>query len=58
MNKEQIILSAINEWEEHIEMNPGNEWSMVALVIAHKLEKQLEETEYYKRLANARVSAK
>jgi hypothetical protein len=55
---EQLLLSYILEWEEYIEMYKGQEWEFIARGMVRKLEKALEETEYYKRLCHAGVSTK
>jgi len=57
MSKETIIESIMSEWEEYLEMDPDNKWELVAKIVASKLEKQYEETEYYKRIAYAHFSA-
>ncbi len=65
MRQKEIIQTTINEWMEHLEMNPGSEWQIIAQIIACKLEKQIDdmreckrELEYYKRVANVSQSTR
>jgi hypothetical protein len=54
MSTDQILRDVINEWYEYIEMYPGDEWELIARSLAKRLEKQMGETEYYRRLADAK----
>lgn len=58
MKRTEIIQTVINEWYEHLEMRPGAEWQTIAHILAAKLEKQIEETEYYKKVANVSYTAR
>ncbi len=58
ITREQIISAVMDKWAEYIEMYPGQEGELVSLILASELEKQIEETEYYKRLSHARVPTK
>lgn len=58
INPDYLIIDTINKWQEHLEMVPDQEWQMIAKLISHQLAKQLDETEYYKRLYHASISAK
>ena len=55
MDKDKIIDSTWERWQEYLEMYPGDEWALVAQAIAHRLQQQIEETEFYKRLSHART---
>lgn len=58
ITREQILDSVLDKWSEYIEMYPGQEGEFVSLILAAELQKQMEETEYYKRLSDARVPTK
>jgi len=58
ITREQILDSVIDKWSEYIEMYPGQEGEVVSLILASELRKQMEETEYYKRLSDARIPTK
>lgn len=58
ITREQILDSVLDKWSEYIEMYPGQEGELVSLILASELQKQMEETEYYKRLSHARIPTK
>ncbi len=58
ITREQILDSVLDKWSEYIEMYPGQEGEVVSLILASELQKQMEETEYYKRLSDARIPTK
>ncbi len=58
ITREQILDSVLDKWSEYIEMYPGQEGEVVSLILASELQKQIEETEYYKRLSDARIPTK
>jgi len=56
--KIDLIDATIAEWEEWLEMYPGDEWVILSHILAHKLQKQIDETTYYKRIADASFGTK
>lgn len=54
----EIIKEAKEHLAEYIEMNPTYGMNYVVGYLAQKLVYQMELTEYYKRVADARLSAK
>jgi len=58
MKRAEIVQTVINDWYEHLEMMTGREWQTIAHILAAKLEKQIEETEYYRKVANVSHTAR
>ncbi len=58
ITRDQILADVMCKWGEHLEMYPDGQWEVAAGILAAQLEKQIEETEYYKRLSHARISTK
>lgn len=51
-NRDQILNGIIDYCEEYLEMYPNDQWYIIANVLVKKLQEQMAETEYYKRLAD------